>query len=154
MLARLMILFLVVPIVELTLLMMLADATNWKVSLALVLFTGVTGAWLVKHQGWRTMRRVQEELRAGHLPGDALFDGVLVLAAGLLLLTPGVLTDLTGILLLIPFTRAIAKRRLADWFRKHFKIQSIVTAATASATSARADVDDSQTFDAAARRLD
>lgn len=153
MLARLMLLFVVVPIVELTLLTMLADATNWKVSIGLVLFTGLLGAWLVRHQGWRALRRVQSELRAGRLPGDALVDGALVVVAGLLLLTPGLLTDLAGIVLLIPLTRALVKRRVLAWGRTRFSFQSFAANAAAAAGASFRD-DDSQTIDVAPRRPD
>lgn len=125
MLARLMFLFLIVPILELALLMILADYTDWKFALALVILTGVGGAWLVRHQGWRALRRIQAEVQAGHLPGDALVDGLLILVAGILLLTPGVLTDLAAIGLLIPSTRAIAKRRLAAWFKSRFSLHAV-----------------------------
>jgi len=89
MIARLALLFVVVPFVELALLMLLADATDWKVSFALVVATGVAGAWLVKHQRWRVLRRIREELAAGRVPAGALMDGAMVLVAGTLLLTPG-----------------------------------------------------------------
>jgi UPF0716 protein FxsA len=123
MIARLALLFVVVPLVELALLMLLADATDWKLSLALVIVTGVAGAWLVKSQGWRVTRRIREELAAGRVPTGALVDGALVLVAGTLLLTPGVLTDLVAIGLLVPVTRTLAKRRLARWFLANFKLE-------------------------------
>ncbi len=122
MIARLALLFVVVPFVELALLMLLADATDWKVSLALVVATGVAGAWLVKHQGWRVLRRIREELAAGRVPAGALMDGAMVLVAGTLLLTPGVLTDLLAIGLLVPVTRTLAKRRLVRWFQENFTL--------------------------------
>ena len=151
MLARLTLLFVVVPIIELTLLTMLADAAGWKVSVGLVLLTGATGAWLVRHQGWKALRKVQTELRAGQLPGDAIVDGALVVVAGLLLLTPGLLTDLVGIGLLIPFTRALVKRRVLEWVGKHVSFRSVVASAAGAAVGATyRDADDSRTIDAQA----
>ena len=151
MLARLMVLFLVVPILELALLMILADYTDWKFALALVILTGVSGAWLVRHQGWRALRRIQSEIQTGHLPADALIDGLLVLIAGILLLTPGILTDLAAIGLLIPFTRAIAKQRLRMWFQSRFTLHT-VDARDADPNVAR-PTSDPQTFDVKAKRV-
>ncbi|MFO0869411.1 MAG: FxsA family protein [Pirellulales bacterium] len=145
MLARLFLLFIIVPLIELALLMILADATDWKVALALVLVTGAAGAWLVRHQGWRTLQRIRAELRAGRLPADALLDGLFILLAGGLLLTPGILTDLTGLALLFPPTRAWAKYRLVQWFQTRW----IRAGNGAAAESATAPV----TIDATARRV-
>jgi UPF0716 protein FxsA len=119
---KLLLLFLVVPFVELALLLLLGSYTAWYVPLILAVVTGVLGAALARHQGWRTIRRVQRELREGMLPGDALLDGAMILVAGALLLTPGVLTDAVGILLLIPFTRRFCKAWLTRWFKRRFRL--------------------------------
>lgn len=120
MLIKLFLLFVVLPLVELTLLLLLADVTDWWVALLLVISTGFIGAWLSQRQGWRTWERIRDELRQGRMPADALFDGVLILIAGVLLLTPGMISDLTGILLLFPPTRGLFKVWLADWFRRKY----------------------------------
>ncbi len=109
---RLLLLFAILPLVELTLLLVLADYTSWWVTIGLVLTTGLVGASLARWQGFRTIRRIQDELRRGEIPADALLDGLLILIAGALLITPGILTDLTGFALLAPPVRAIVKRRL------------------------------------------
>jgi UPF0716 protein FxsA len=119
--------FIVLPLVELALLLKLADLTDWKVSLLLVIVTGVVGAVLSKHQGISLLRRMQTDLREGRMPADSLLDAALILAAGILLITPGVLTDLLGIVLLIPPLRRVAKMGLIGWFRSKFRIQTIVT---------------------------
>jgi UPF0716 protein FxsA len=123
MLAKLLLLFVTVPLIELALLLYLADRTSWPLALALVLIPGFTGAWLVRSQGWRTWSRIQQELAAGHLPTDALLDGALIFVAGALLLTPGVLTDLVAITLLLPPTRRLWRRGLAAWFGARFHVQ-------------------------------
>jgi UPF0716 protein FxsA len=115
-------LFLVVPLVELTLLLLIGKYTDWYVPLVIVVVTGVAGALLSRHQGWRTVRRIQRELREGQMPGDALLDGVMILVAGALLLTPGVLTDAVGISLLLPFCRRLYKAGLIRWFRSRFRL--------------------------------
>ena len=126
MVARILLVLIVVPLVELTLLMVLADWTNWQTALALVLVTGVAGGLLIRHQGWRTLSRIQSELAAGQMPADALLDGVLILAAGVLLLTPGILTDLIGLFLLIPASRQLVKAYLGRRFRARFRSTTIV----------------------------
>src|SRR5207249_1175932 len=108
-------LFVVLPLVELTLLLILSSATHWTVSLALVIATGIGGSYLLHRQGLKTFYRVRDELAAGRVPADALLDGMLMIAAGALLLTPGVLTDVVGILLLIPVSRQRVKAWLIRW---------------------------------------
>lgn len=126
MIARILLLLLVVPLVELTLLMMLADWTNWQTAVATVVITGIAGTWLIRREGWRTMQRIQDDLAQQQLPADALLDGLLIFVAGALLLTPGVLTDALGILLLVPVTRAVAKAYLIKRFRSRFTSHTVV----------------------------
>ena len=126
MFGRILLILLIVPMVELALLMMLADWTSWKVALLLVIVTALIGSWLIHREGWRILGRIRDQLRAGELPKDVLLDGLLVLIAGILLLTPGMVTDVTGILLLIPFTRHYAKRWLVNWFRQRFTLRAFV----------------------------
>jgi UPF0716 protein FxsA len=88
-----------------------------------VVGTGVIGAGLVRWQGWRTWRRIQDDLAHGNLPADALQDGLLILVAGVLLITPGVLTDAVGVLLLLPPVRRLVKSRLRRWFKARFEVR-------------------------------
>ncbi len=124
MLLRLLLLFTLVPLVELALLLYLADVSSWQSTLLLVVATGVIGTLLAWLQGWRTWARIQEELAAGRMPADSLLDGVLIFVAGALLLTPGILTDLLGISLLVPWCRGYYRRRLVAWFKARFTIQT------------------------------
>ncbi|MCU0873877.1 MAG: FxsA family protein [Pirellulaceae bacterium] len=124
MLLKLLSLFILVPLVELALLLYLADASSWQFTLLLVITTGVIGTLLAREQGWRTWTRIRDELAAGRMPADSLLDGVLIFIAGALLLTPGVLTDLLGISLLVPWCRDYYRRRLVAWFRSRFTVQS------------------------------
>ncbi|HPM82381.1 MAG TPA: FxsA family protein [Candidatus Anammoximicrobium sp.] len=124
MILKLLLLLVVVPLAELALLLYLADVTSWQLTLALVIATGVIGTALARSQGWRVWSRIQEELAAGRMPAEPLLDAVLIFVAGALLLTPGVLTDLLGITLLIPWTRNYYRRRLVAWFKSHFTIQT------------------------------
>jgi len=119
---RLLVLFTVVPLVELSLLIRIGRTIDVGPTIALVVLTGVAGAALAKHQGLRTLRHIQAELAAGGIPGKQLVDGVMILAAGLLLVTPGVITDGVGFALLVPPARALLRRRLTAWFRKRMVI--------------------------------
>ncbi len=119
MLLRLLLLFTVVPLVELALLFWIAKQTDWVFTIALVIITGVVGASLARHEGLRCWTVAQQKIAHGELPTDSLLDGLMILLAGALLITPGVLTDLVGFALLIPPMRRVFRRRLAQRLRAH-----------------------------------
>ena len=114
--ARLLLLFVAVPALELALLIELGRRIGTGATLGLIALTGVVGAALVRRQGLGVMGRLQRETAAGVLPADPLIDGAFLLVAGALLLTPGVLTDVVGFLCLVPgfrsLVRAEVRRRL------------------------------------------
>lgn len=110
------VLFLVVPIVELYVIVQVADGIGVLETLGLLVVVSIVGAWLVKAQGIGLIRRVQAKLAAGELPGTELVDGALVLFAGALMLTPGFVTDTVGLLLLLPPTRAVIRMLLMKRF--------------------------------------
>lgn len=106
------VLVIVVPLVELFLLLQIDRLVGFWPTIALTIVTGFLGGSLAKREGlkvWRSWRTAMAELRP---PEQGVVDGVLVLLGGALLITPGVLTDLTGFALLIPFTRRIVARRV------------------------------------------
>ncbi|NJD19141.1 MAG: FxsA family protein [Gemmatimonadetes bacterium] len=111
-LARLAFFFIVIPAVELLLLLRIGQAVGFVPTLALVLATGFVGAALARAEGLRVLVHFQRELAGGHMPGQALMDGISVLVGGALLLTPGVLTDVAGIALLLPPSRRWIQRRV------------------------------------------
>jgi UPF0716 protein FxsA len=104
-LGRLALFFIVVPLLELVLLIKIGQLVGLWPTLALVVTTGVLGAALARAEGLRVLFQFQRELASGKLPGQALLDGICVLIGGAFLLTPGILTDLTGFSLLFPVTR-------------------------------------------------
>jgi UPF0716 protein FxsA len=114
-LARLFLFLTIFPLVELTLLLLLGRSTGVWTTLAFVLITGLAGALMLRWQGLQAWRRVQEDLAARRMPTNSLVDGLLIVFASLLLITPGVLTDLVGITLLIPWCRQWY-RKLAIWY--------------------------------------
>lgn len=115
---RLLLLFTVVPLVELGLLIQLDRVIGLVPTIALVLLTGVAGAAIARWQGLTTLRRVQAEMSKGRVPTGPLVDGLLILVAGAVLLTPGLITDIFGFVLLIPPTRAAVRRALVEAFRR------------------------------------
>jgi UPF0716 protein FxsA len=119
---RLLLLFTMVPLVELLLLLELSRHVGFLPTFALVLFTGALGAWLTRSQGMAVFGRVRLEFVAGRLPTDALLDGMLVLIAGAVLLTPGLLTDIAGFSLLWPPGRQFIRQRVARWFRSKMEL--------------------------------
>jgi len=121
-LLRLLLLFVVVPLVELALLFKIGSVVGWEWTFLLVLLTGAIGSWLARREGLRCWGRVQQKLQAGELPGDPLIDAVMILVAGVLLVTPGVLTDLLGFSLLLPAFRQVIKRRLQARFQTQVKM--------------------------------
>ncbi len=118
MLARLIAIFVLLPIVELALLIQIGDWMGLGPTLLLVVATGVLGGLLARRQGLRAWLAIQHELRDGRVPGTALVDGLLILIGGILLLTPGVLTDLFGLSLLVPLSRTAIKRSLRRRFER------------------------------------
>lgn len=112
MLVRLFLLFTLVPLAELWLLLRIGAWVGLLPTLGIVVGTGVAGAWLARREGVRCWAAVQGELAGGRVPGEELLHALLVLAAGLLLVTPGILTDVTGLLLLVRPVRRLAVRAL------------------------------------------
>lgn len=107
---KLLLLFTIVPLVELYLLLQLADIMGLGSTILLVLVTGILGASLAKAEGLRVLRSWQNSLAKGEVPEEGVIGGLLVLIGGVLLVTPGVLTDFTGLLLLLPTTRKLLIR--------------------------------------------
>jgi UPF0716 protein FxsA len=113
---RLLLLFTVVPLVELFILVKLGSVVGVLPTIALVILTGVLGAWLARQQGLGVLKRLTTDLDQGRLPAEALIDGLLILIAGAVLLTPGLITDGLGFYLLIPQGRAAVRKLVAARF--------------------------------------
>lgn len=116
MLLRLFLLFTLVPLIELAILIEVGQLIGLLPTLGLVIGTGAAGAWLARREGARSWRAVQRELEGGRLPGRELVHGLIVLVAGIVLVTPGVLTDLAGLLLLLRPVRRAVIRRLQNYY--------------------------------------
>ncbi len=116
-------LFVVVPVVEFTLLIEIGRRLGTVDTLILVFGTGILGAYLARLEGFRLLRRIQGEMESGVMPAEPLLDGLLVLAAGIVLITPGLLTDIVGLLLLIPWTRYPVKAFVRSRVRNRFHVR-------------------------------
>ena len=132
-----------VPLAELAILLIIAQKTRWYISIAIVLFTGFLGAYLAKGQGIAALTRIRTAMTDKVAPTDAILDAALILFAGGMLLAPGVLTDILGMTLLIPQCRNLYKPRLIAWFKRRFKVETVVQSmASAGAAMGRPDDDD------------
>src|SRR3954467_8433677 len=105
-------LFVLIPIAELYVILKVGDLIGTVPTLALLVADSLLGAWLMRSQGRTVWRRFQETMQAGRVPHREVFDGVLVIFGGAFLITPGFLTDIVGVLLLLPPTRSVFRRWL------------------------------------------
>lgn len=116
MLWLLVVLFLAMPFVELAVIVGAADAIGLGPTILLLVAVSVAGAYLMKYEGVGVVRRIQAQLDRGEIPTAELVNGALILFAGALMLTPGFLTDIFGIFLLVPPTRALVRKALVARF--------------------------------------
>jgi UPF0716 protein FxsA len=121
----LILLFIVVPIAELYVIIRVGELIGVLPTLILLLADALLGSWLLKHQGRGAWRRFNEAIAARRFPGKEVADGVLIVIGGTLLLTPGFLTDIAGALLLIPPTRALARRLLRRFTIGRFAVVGV-----------------------------
>lgn len=115
---RLLALFVILPLVELALLIQVGRVIGLGLTLVLVTVTGLIGATLARRQGLRAWRAIRAELHSGRMPGTTLIDGLLILIGGIVLLTPGILTDIIGFALLVPGTRRALRNALRHRFER------------------------------------
>lgn len=116
----LVVLFIVVPIAELYVIIQVGQAIGIVPTLLLLLADAVLGSLLLRHQGRGAWRRFNEALAARRFPGKEVADGAMIIVGGTLLLTPGFLTDVAGLVLLIPPTRALLRRGFSSYFSRRF----------------------------------
>ena len=116
MIRRLFFLSILVPLLELYILIKIGGYLGAFQTVALVVFTALLGIVIVRLQGLRTLQKIRQSLSQGIVPAEEMVDGVLIFVGGILLIIPGVLTDLFALVLFIPYTRTIFKR----WLRRRF----------------------------------
>lgn len=118
---RLLILFTCIPLLELFVLIEAGRQIGVLATVLLIILTGVAGAWLARTQGIEVVRRIQQQLAQGEMPGAVLLDGAMILIGGVLLLTPGFCTDLAGFTFLAPATRGFWRNLLSRWAQKNIE---------------------------------
>ena len=116
MLGYLILLFTLVPAIELWILIEIGTHIGAGNTILIIILTGVVGAFLARLQGFIILTRIQNEVNRGMMPSGELIDGLMILVGGIVLLTPGFVTDTFGLLLLIPWTRSLIKLMLKKKF--------------------------------------
>lgn len=127
MLGYLILLFTVVPILELALLIRVGQFLGVGNAIGIVIITGLFGAILTKSQGLLTVEKIQKDLNEGIMPTERLLDGLLILCGGILLITPGLITDTLGLTALIPLSRGLIKGWIKRKIRQAFEEGKVIT---------------------------
>jgi UPF0716 protein FxsA len=125
-------LFIVVPIAELYVIIQVGQAIGALPTIAILLADSIIGSMLLRAQGRSAWRRFNEALAAGRVPAREVLDGVLVIFGGAFLITPGFLTDIVGLILLLPPTRAVIRRLTVRVFSRRFVVSAVGSAAGAA----------------------
>ncbi len=113
-------LFTLVPLIELAILIKIGTRIGVWNTIAIVILTGIFGAILARHQGFWVITKIKEQIQQGRFPADKLFDGAIILVGATLLITPGIITDIIGILALIHWSREWIKYFIKLYIKKHF----------------------------------
>jgi UPF0716 protein FxsA len=119
-------LFIAVPTAELAVLLYAGSQIGVFETILLILLTAAAGSFLAKREGLRAWKEIRKKAEEGHPPGDAALDGLFILAAGLMLLFPGFISDLIGLVFLVPAARKALKPLLYRLIRKKMKKGSVV----------------------------
>ena len=127
---KLLSLFVIIPFIELAILIKVGTIIGFWYTMLIVIFTGVAGALLARYQGLKVYGRIQRELNSGRIPSNDMIDGLLILSGAIVLLTPGFITDITGLLCLFPLTRNIIKIYLKKIFAKRIEYYNKKTTVT------------------------
>jgi UPF0716 protein FxsA len=114
-------LIIVIPAIDIGVLLVSGKTLGVLPTIALIIVTGVVGAYLAKREGLQTIKRAQAQLAYGQIPGESVLDGICILIGGILLLTPGFITDVVGFLLLFPPSRKPFKFIMINALRKRIE---------------------------------
>lgn len=124
---KLLFIFILIPLIELAILIKIGTIIGFWYTMLIVVLTGVAGASLARQQGLKVYTRIQKELNSGRIPSDDMLEAMFVFAGGIVLLTPGFLTDIAGLLFLIPFTRKIFKSHLNKILVRRYNKETTVS---------------------------
>ena len=117
----LLLLFIALPALELALLIEIGSRIGTPATLAIIVITGAVGAFYARREGLSVLRKLQQQMGSGQLPADSLDDGALILIASALLITPGLITDTVGFLLLAPPIRVLIRGWLRQMLERKLK---------------------------------
>ena len=118
MLWKLFLAFTIIPVSEIYILIAIGGQIGILPSISLVILTGIVGASLARSQGLKTLGRIRNSFQQGVVPGEELLNALLIAIAGIVLLTPGFLTDAAGLFLLIPATRTLCR----EWLKRRIEL--------------------------------
>ncbi|HBM53266.1 MAG TPA: membrane protein FxsA [Deltaproteobacteria bacterium] len=118
MLWKLFLAFTIIPVSEIYILIAIGGQIGILPSIGLVILTGIVGASLARSQGLQTLGRIRDSFQQGVVPGEELLNALLIAVAGIVLLTPGFLTDAAGLFLLIPATRTLCR----EWLKRRIEL--------------------------------
>lgn len=124
---RLLAVFIVIPLIELVILIKVGSYIGLWPTILIVVLTGIVGASLARYQGFIIINKIRSDVASGRVPAKELIDGLLVLIGGIVLLTPGFLTDICGFVLLIPLTRNLIKGFVRSHFEKMANYRTTIT---------------------------
>ncbi len=122
---KLLVVMILVPVMELYLLIEIGKHIGVMATVGIIVLTGLIGAYLVRNQGFMMLRKIRNDLHQNILPGDSLLQGVIILAGGIFLITPGFITDIAGFIFLIPVSRQIVKKYLLAWLKEKINSSDI-----------------------------
>lgn len=117
--------FTLIPVAEIYVLITVGSIIGTLNTIAIIIITGVIGAYLARLQGMQTLVRIKLDLEQGVMPTSDLVDGLMILVAGIVLLTPGFITDCVGLFLLIPSTRSLLKQYLKKALDSRMNVHDI-----------------------------
>ena len=124
---RLLAVFIIIPLIELVILIKVGSYIGLWPTILIVVLTGVVGASLARYQGFLIINKIRSDVSSGRVPARELIDGLLVLIGGIVLLTPGFLTDIFGFVLLIPVTRNVIKGFVRKQFERMANYRTTIT---------------------------
>ncbi len=121
MFSRLLLLFIAVPFIELLILIKLSNLIGFGSTVLVIIITGMIGASLVRKQGLQNLRLIETDLNEGRMPADRILSGILILLGGAFLITPGVVTDLAGLALMVPGNRRFIVKYLKSRIKQQYE---------------------------------
>jgi len=125
MLLKLFLLFTIIPIAEIYLLIKIGEKIGMLNTIIIVVLTGIIGASFAKSQGGMIIGKIKNDLSQGIMPGREILEGALILAGGIMLITPGIMTDIFGFSLIFPITRIFYRKLIYKYFKQKFTFQNI-----------------------------